>query len=53
MGRSLAPLAENDWPATLICETCTAVESWFTSETGVLAVWPIVTPPKVTVFGVA
>lgn len=50
-GRSPSPLTENACPDTLICETLTAADPWFTRETFVLAVVPIATPPKLTEFG--
>lgn len=51
-GRS-PPFAENPCPATVICETPTAADPSFTSETVVLAVCPTGTPPKLIVVVVA
>lgn len=52
-GRLPAPLTVNACPDTLICETFTAADPWFTTVTVVLAVVPVATAPKLTVFGVA
>ena len=51
MGRLLVSLTEKACPDTLICETFTAVDPWFTTVTVVLAIVPVATPPKFTEFG--
>jgi hypothetical protein len=51
MGRLLAPLTEKACPDTLICETFTAPDPWFTTVTVVLAIVPVATAPKLTEFG--
>jgi hypothetical protein len=51
MGRLPAPLTEKACPDTLICETFTAADPWFTTLTFVVAVAPVATPPKLTEFG--
>lgn len=51
MGRLLAPLIEKACPDTLICETFTAADPWFTTVTVVLAMVPVATAPKLTEFG--
>jgi hypothetical protein len=53
IGRSPAPLKANDCPVRLTCDTCTAADPEFTTETLALVIVPIGTPPKLTLFGFA